>query len=261
MELTLGISPCPNDVWIFAGIILGEVQADDLTFAIDFQDVETLNHKAQAGSLDVAKISFANFIHCKDAYELLSSGGALGRGVGPLLLTNGTEFNSRDEILVPGEFTTANLLLSFYLQGSDKKRHIPFDDLYRELVARKGSQGVVIHENRFTYERDGLTLVQDLGQYWEEQTGYPVPLGGIVSRKSLGLAGRLTSLIRQSLEWAEAHPSRALALCRTHAMEMSDPVMQSHIDLYVNQYSHDLGPDGRAAVEFFLCQQAKMPPK
>ena len=154
-ELTLGISPCPNDVYIFSGLLLGQTQTGGLNFRVEFQDVETLNARAQAGTLDVVKISYANFVHCRDEYDLLPCGGALGRGVGPLLLSNGGDWNPESEVLVPGEFTTANFLLDFYADRPLQKRFLPFDALYAHLLQTPGSQGVVIHEKRFTYQSDG----------------------------------------------------------------------------------------------------------
>ena len=251
-ELTLGISPCPNDVYIFSGILLGHVPMGGLSFRTDFQDVETLNRKAQAGELDVVKVSYANVPRCADAYDLLDSGGALGRGVGPLLLAHGGNWEPDAEVLVPGEFTTANFLLDFYARRPLSKRFLPFDALYEHLRQVPGAQGVVIHEKRFTYAQDGLTLIQDLGTFWEQQTGFPIPLGAILARRSLGLSAEVDRLVRASLAWADAHYEEAFALCRDHASDLTEGVIAAHIGLYVNDYSRDLGPEGRAAVRFFL---------
>jgi 1,4-dihydroxy-6-naphthoate synthase len=192
----------------------------------------------------------------EDEYELLDCGGALGRGVGPLLLANGADaFDPEREVLVPGELTTANFLLDFYLRRPVQKRFLPFDSLYDELCNQKGAQGVVIHEKRFTYAADGLTLLQDLGEHWEAQTGYAIPLGAIVVRRGSGLREPLETAIRQSLAWAETHPDEALTLCRKYAQDLTDGVIQAHIGLYVNEFSRDLGAEGRAAVSFFLDEQ------
>src|SRR5579871_1982224 len=155
-ELTLGISPCPNDVFIFSGLLLDRIDSGGLRFLVDYQDVENLNRRAQQGELDVVKISYANAILCRDDYDLLSCGGALGRGVGPLLLSHDGGWNPDGEVLVPGEHTTANFLLDFYAQRPLRKRYLPFDALYAELCDVPGAQGVVIHEKRFTYEKDRL---------------------------------------------------------------------------------------------------------
>lgn len=254
-ELSLGISPCPNDVYIFSGLILNQTPAEGLHFQIEYHDVETLNQEAQQGALDVAKMSYANLPHVADRYELLDCGGALGRGVGPLLLSNGSVWNPEAEVLVPGEFTTANFLLDFYAGRLLRKRFLPFDALYAELCRTPGSQGVVIHEKRFTYAGDGLTLLTDLGEHWEAKTGYAIPLGCLAAKKELDLASPLEKAIRASLHWANAHYEEAFALCREYAQDLSEGVIQSHIGLYVNAYSESLGEEGRAAVAFFLAQQ------
>jgi 1,4-dihydroxy-6-naphthoate synthase len=268
--LTLGISPCPNDVFVFSGLLLNKIDTHGLDFEVAFQDVENLNQRAQSGDLDVVKISYANYLHCKQEYDLLSRGGALGRGVGPMLLTNAKEtreegketasaFDSTREVLVPGAYTTANFLLDFFADqdgnASLRKRFLPFDALYEELCRTPGAQGVVIHEKRFTFANDGLTLVQDLGEYWEQQTGYAIPLGAICVRRSLGLAAPLDDLIRRSLAWAYVHYADAFALCQQYAQDLSEGVIEAHIKLYVNQFTEALGPEGEAAVNFFLNKQ------
>ena len=253
-ELTLGISPCPNDVYIFSGLLNSAVQADGLTFRVDFQDVETLNAQAQVGTLDVVKISYANYFHCQSRYDLLPNGGALGIGVGPLLLANGGAWNPRAEVLVPGEFTTANFLLDFYARRPLKKRFLPFDALYAELLSVPGAQGVVIHEKRFTYAADGLSLIQDLGDFWERETGFAIPLGAIAASKALD-QDKIAALVRDSLRWAYTHDAEAFALCRKYSQDLNPDVVRAHIELYVNSFSEDVGPEGRAAVEFFLQKQ------
>jgi 1,4-dihydroxy-6-naphthoate synthase len=262
MTLRVGISPCPNDVFIFAGWILGKTPAPRAAF--QYEDVETLNGRARDGACDLVKISYANVPQCP-AYTPLDCGGALGRGCGPLLLTGGEPFDFEREVLVPGERTTANFLLDFWFRSQTaeprraenprlRKRFLPFDALYRELREQRHAQGVVIHEMRFTYARDGLALVRDLGEHWETVTGSPIPLGAVVYRGGANLPGRLEieTAIRASLEWSWAHEAEALELCARHAQDMDPAVMRSHIDLYVNAFSRDLGVQGRAAVEVFL---------
>lgn len=253
-KLSLGISPCPNDVYIFSGLLLGAVRAEGITFQVDFQDVETLNAHAQAGTMDVVKISYANFVHCQAQYNLLPCGGALGHGVGPLLLSNGGRWDADAEVLVPGEFTTANFLLDFYAGRPLRKRFLPFDALYAELLQTPRVQGVVIHEKRFTFAADGLRLVQDLGDFWERQTGFAVPLGAIAARKELDHI-RLAQTVRESLHWAQTHDEEAFALCRQHAQDLNPEVVRAHIALYVNSFSEDVGAEGREAVGFFLSRQ------
>jgi 1,4-dihydroxy-6-naphthoate synthase len=255
-ELSLGISPCPNDVYVFAGILSGAVESP--RFRVHFEDVETLNGLSQRGELDVVKISYANFVHIEADYELLDCGGALGRGCGPLLLTGGgaSALDPDAPVLVPGRHTTANFLLDFWAEGHAlDKRFLPFDALYDALCRTPTAQGVVIHEKRFTYERDGLRLVQDLGAHWESATGFAIPLGAIAARRSLDAKAELGAAVKRSIAWADAHPQDALALCREHAQEFTDDVMAAHIALYVNDYTRDLGDDGRAAVAFFLDRQ------
>ena len=253
-KLRLGISPCPNDVYIFSGLLLGAIKADGLAFDVDFQDVETLNSRAQSGTTDVVKISYANYYHCQDRYDLLPCGGALGRGVGPLLLSNSGAWNPDWEVLVPGKYTTANFLLDFYAGQPLRKRFLPFDSLYAELLTVPNTQGVVIHEKRFTYAADGLTLIQDLGDHWEHQTGFAIPLGAIAARKELDQE-KLADTVRQSLRWAYAHDDEAFALCREYSQDLNPEVVRAHIALYVNSFSEDVGLEGEAAVAFFLAKQ------
>ena len=254
-NLTLGISPCPNDVYIFSGLLLGKIPTHGLSFTADFQDVETLNARAQAGIIDVVKISYANYVHCQAGYDLLDCGGALGRGVGPLLLSNGGgAWNPDAEVLVPGEYTTANFLLDFYAGRPLKKRFLPFDALYAELLAVPATQGVVIHEKRFAYAADGLHLIQDLGDHWEQQTDYAIPLGAIAARRTLDKA-QLEAIVQDSLRWARANDAEASALCREHSQDLNPDVVRAHINLYVNSFSEHIGSEGRAAVAFFLEKQ------
>ena len=261
-HLSLGISPCPNDIFIFAGILLGHVSSSSFTFSPDFQDVQTLNERALAGNKgnsDILKISYAAYPAIAQTYELLPCGGALGRGVGPLLLLNDNAPIDPDApIFVPGEQTTANFLLDFYLKKPISKTYLPFDALYEHLLATPGARGVVIHEKRFTYQKDGLTLIQDLGEYWEEKTSYPIPLGAIIVKRSLGkeTTEEIADLIRQSIKWAEANPEETLNLCKKYADDMQEEVIKAHIGLYVNSYSYDLGDEGQEAVAFFLSQFA-----
>ena len=252
MKLKVGISPCPNDVFIFSGLLLGQIEtAWNPEFV--FEDVQTLNRLAQNNSCDLVKISYANALNCPN-YKLLNCGGALGRGCGPLLLTGGNPWNPEVETLVPGEQTTANFLFDFWSGGSQRKRFLPFDELYRELCTRPDAQGVVIHEMRFTYARDGLKLVQDLGEYWERKTGFPIPLGALAyqQQSDMPTTGEIEAVIRASLDWAWAHESEALELCAKHSQSMESEVMRSHIDLYVNEFTRNLGEAGTAAVEFFF---------
>ena len=252
MNLKVGISPCPNDVFIFSGLLLGKIQAS-WTAEFLFVDVQTLNGLAQKNACDLIKISYANAPNCPD-YELLNCGGALGRGCGPLLLTGGEPWNPNAEILVPGEQTTANFLLDFWANRSLRKRFIPFDTLYRELCSNPAAQGVVIHEMRFTYARDGLKLIQDLGGHWEEQTGFPIPLGALAYQQQDDMPPieEIEDAVRSSLDWAWDHEAEALELCTRYSQSMEPAVLRAHVDLYVNEFTRDLGDKGREAVNYFL---------
>lgn len=280
MKLSLAISPCPNDVFIFAGLIGGAVRAAGLEFACEFLELESLNRGAREGRWDVAKISYANAAGLP-GYRLLRCGGALGRGCGPLLLSNRAAadgragFDPSAPVLVPGERTTAHFLLEFFHRNGQvtgagvpapvaglRKEFLPFDALYRRLLAPEPCQGVVIHEMRFTYARDGLFLVRDLGAFWESATGHPIPLGAVAlsaaaEARAPGLGAAVESAIRASLDWSYAHEAEALALCRHHSQSMDEAVLRSHIALYVNGFSRDLGPEGDRAVAHFLELQAR----
>lgn len=265
MRLTAAISPCPNDVFIYAGLLLGEVRDPEWEIAWEFHELETLNLGAAGGRWDLVKISYANFRACEPGYTLLRCGGALGRGCGPLLLSNGGAWDPGAEVLVPGERTTANFLLDFFHAGAPdarplRKAFLPFDRLYRRLLEGAPCQGVVIHEMRFTFAADGLRLIRDLGAHWEEKTAHPIPLGAMALRRSLeqaepDAAARAEALIRASLGWSRAHPEAALDLCRRSGQSLSESVLRSHIDLYVNDFSLDLGSEGEAAVAHFLERQ------
>jgi 1,4-dihydroxy-6-naphthoate synthase len=251
-RLRIGISPCPNDVWIFAGLLLGHVApgAD-----ADFEDVQTLNERAASGGpgWDLVKVSYAAWPTIRDSHVLLEAGGALGRGCGPLLLRNGLGGWDPDApVWIPGRQTTARFLLRSWLGDEPRLAcFAPFDEVYARLCAEPGAQGVVIHEKRFTYGRDGLNLLADLGEAWEQRTGCPIPLGAIAAPIGSPV-DVLTDRVRASLAWAEAHPDAALALCANYAAEMDEDVMRSHIGLYVNDWTRDLGEDGRRAVGTFL---------
>ena len=264
MKISCAVSPCPNDVFIFSGLITGEVAVPGLEWEFRFEDIETLNRLALAGAPGLIKVSAA-LVGKLPGYQVLSSGGAIGRGCGPLLLGHRPALDERRPLLLPGRHTTARFLCHFYLKEQHpywkliEKKFMPFDALYRELVDHPDSQGVVIHESRFTYERDGLTCIRDLGAYWEGATGYPIPLGVIVAGSAAGgietNPGQLSDAVRRSLEWAYQHEEEAMNLCREYAQEMEDSVMRAHVDLYVNDYSLNMGEAGRRALDFLLSQQ------
>lgn len=251
--LTLGYSPCPNDTYIFNALVNGMVELSGARLAQpQLEDVETLNEWAMAAKLDITKVSFHAYGHLRRNYRLLPSGAALGRGCGPLLIT-GPHPKPADpakwRIAIPGRYTTAALLLQLYRPGSEVVI-MRFDRIMDALEAGTVDAGVIIHESRFTYQERGLSCLQDLGAWWEEETGLPIPLGCIVLRKELEhLHQNVAAAIRNSILWADAHPEEGLPYIRSHAQEIEPEVMQSHIRLYVNDFSKDIGQEGQAAID------------
>jgi len=257
--LSLGYSPCPNDTYIFHALIHGQIPCGELTFTERLEDVETLNQLALQGALDLTKISFHAFGHLRDRYVLLRSGAALGRGCGPLIVADGAitlEQLRGKAIAIPGQLTTANLLLQLYLGGTDKLLILPFDQIMDAVRQGQAAAGVIIHESRFTYQQYGLKQLVDLGQWWEEETGHPIPLGGILAKRNLGeeRIRQVDQALRRSIEYAHSHPQQATSYIREHAQELDDTVIRRHIDLYVNDYSLDLSKDGLAAIACLLAR-------
>lgn len=257
-SLSLGYSPCPNDTFIFYALTHGLVDPGGLTFAQpELDDVEQLNLWAMAGRLDITKLSFHALGHVLDEYCLLSAGSALGRGCGPLLvaahpLSPGEAAAKR--IAIPGRYTTAALLLKMFLPDCVELVEMRFDRIMAAIVSGDVEAGVIIHESRFTYPEYGLHCLVDLGQWWEETAGMPIPLGGIAARRSLGeqTIVMVDRLIRESLRYAFANPQACLPYIQAHSQELEPATVQAHIELYVNDFSLDLGTEGRAAVESFL---------
>lgn len=256
MKLTLGFSPCPNDTFIFDALVNKKIDIEGFEFDVALADVETLNQWALQGKLDITKLSFPAFFRSLQNYTLLSAGSALGKGVGPLLITDSPQELSDEEInqasvALPGIHTTANLLFSYaYPEATDKKFMI-FSAIEDALVNKETDLGVIIHENRFTYQNKGLHKVKDLGEYWEEKMELPIPLGGIAINQSIkrSVALKVNELIRKSLEYAFKNYPVITDYVKQHSQEMSEDVMRKHIDLYVNNYSLDLGDEGKLAIE------------
>jgi 1,4-dihydroxy-6-naphthoate synthase len=252
--LTLGYSPCPNDTFIFYALVHGRVALPGCTLQERLEDVETLNTLALQGALDLTKISYHAFAHLRRDYCLLRSGGALGRGCGPLVVARQEttmESLRGKRLAIPGRLTTANLLLQLYGEGFDNLLVLPFHRIMAAVAEGDADAGVIIHESRFTFPQHGLQQVLDLGQWWEEETGLPIPLGGILARRTLGanLIAGIDAALRASVEYAFAHPGESKDYIKQHSQELSDPVIESHIRLYVNDFSRDLGNEGRAAIE------------
>ena len=259
-KLTLGFSPCPNDTFIFEALANGRIETGELRFEPVLEDVETLNQWALEGKLDISKISFATLLQLKDRYALLPSGSALGRGCGPLLVSrtpiSPDQVSSRS-IAIPGIHTTANLLLDFSFPSASRRIPMRFSAIEDAVLEGTADLGVLIHENRFTYEARGLFRVLDLGEFWEAKTGAPIPLAGIAAKKSLPptVRKRIGELIRESLVHAYSQGPELSAYVTSHAQAMDPEVMRRHISLYVNAYTMDLGPEGRKAVRI-LSRQA-----
>ena len=259
MKLSLGFSPCPNDCFMFDAIVNKRIDLEGLEFSIRLADVEALNTSAFAGEADVTKLSYHAYAYCTGRYVLLDAGSALGRNCGPLLISR-RSIAKEDvaagglRIAIPGRYTTANFLFGLAFPHAQDKTELLFSAIEPALLDDQFDAGLIIHENRFTYEAKGLKKIIDLGEFWEGETGAPIPLGGIVIKRSLPdeVKRCVNRVLRRSVEYAFAHRAASLDYVRAHAQEMSEDVMYRHIDLYVNEYSVDLGVDGRRAVELLF---------
>ncbi len=254
MKLRIGISPCPNDTFIFDALYSKTIDTAPFEFEFVFEDVETLNNLALKGELDIIKLSYANYFNVLERYVMLNSGGALGTGVGPLLISNEaldlTNMSSY-RIAIPGIHTTANFLLSYAFPGQLQKNEYIFSAIEDAVLNHEADAGVIIHENRFTYQLKGLHKLMDLGEYWEQQTGMPIPLGGIAIKRNMDhdIQKKINLLIKESiLSSRKCYPALS-EFVTCHAQEMNEDVMRHHIDLYVNDYSIDLGEKGKMAVQ------------
>lgn len=256
-NLTLGFSPCPNDTFIFNALVNGLVNSAELSFTERLLDVEQLNQMALASELDITKVSFHLYGHIRENYTLLPAGSALGRGCGPLLVSGkncSLESLSDLPVALPGRYTTAALLLQLFAPQLKNLVYMPFNRIMPAVAAGKAAAGVIIHESRFTFREYGLCQLADLGEWWESDTGFPIPLGGIVAKKSLGnsIITTVSKLLRESVTYAFANPQSAKTYIRKHSQEMSDEICAAHIGLYVNEYSLDLGTEGEQAVRNLL---------
>jgi 1,4-dihydroxy-6-naphthoate synthase len=261
VKLSLAFSPCPNDCFMFDAIVNRRIDLEGLEFAVTLADIEALNHAAFAGEPDVTKLSFHSYAYCADRYVLLDAGSALGRNCGPLLISKraiGQEevAGGNVRIAIPGRYTTANFLCGLAFPNAQDKTEVLFSDIEPAVLDGRVDAGLIIHENRFTYQAKGLRKIIDLGEFWETETGAPIPLGGIVTKRSLPdeVKQAMNRVMRRSVEYAFAHRDASLPYVRAHAQEMSEDVMYRHIDLYVNDYSIDLGADGKRAVEVLFAR-------
>lgn len=253
MRLSLSFSPCPNDTFIFEPIVNHKVDLEGLEFNITLDDVENLNKSAIDHIPDITKLSFNAFTSLSNHYQLLNSGSALGNKCGPLLISKKNiklEDLPNLKIAIPGIHTTAYLLLKFAFPNANNIIEMLFSDIEDAVLTGKSEAGLIIHENRFTYHLKGLEKVIDLGEYWENKTGCPIPLGGIVVRRSFNeeLKLKINRILSNSIKFAFDNPKSGMPYIRQHAQEMDENVMLSHIDLYVNDYTKDLGIKGKNAI-------------
>ena len=258
--ISLGFSPCPNDCFIFDAMLHGKIDTEGLAFDVFMEDVETLNQKAFRGELDVTKLSYHAYAHLVKEYQLLNAGSALGNNCGPLLISKkGDVSNLKSQIsslkiAIPGKYTTANFLLSLAFPDAKNKVEMVFSEIEDAVLTGKVDAGLIIHENRFTYEEKGLKKIIDLGEFWETLAKAPIPLGGIVIKRSFPdeVKKKFDRVLRKSVEYAFANPKSSLNFVKANAQEMSEEVMYKHIDLYVNNYSVDLGVEGKRAVKLLF---------
>ena len=260
--LTLGFSPCPNDTFMFYPLVHGLIDTKEIVYRERLEDVETLNRLALAGELDVSKVSYHALGHIRDRYALLRSGSALGRGCGPLLVAadmiDPADLRGRT-IAVPGRYTTAKLLLRLFDPALDKFIIMPFNEIMDAVLCGNVDAGLIIHESRFTYQGFGLHKLLDLGEWWEKETGLPIPLGGIVARRSLGMEtiAAIERALQDAVEYSKIHPGEAARYIGEHAQEMSPEVCAAHIGLYVNDFSANLGDEGVQAINCLLQRAEK----
>lgn len=264
-RLTLGFSPCPNDCFMFDALVHGKIDTKHLVFEPVIEDVETLNKMAFVGKLDVTKLSYHAFAYLTSIYQLLTSGSALGFNCGPLLIAKPrtVERIKKDpsalsslKVAIPGKYTTANFLLSIAYPDMKNKNEMIFSEIEEAVISGKMDLGLIIHENRFTYQQKGLVKITDLGEWWEAYSASAIPLGGIVVKRDLSLEDRLlvNDLVRKSTEYAFANPTDVMPFVKKHAQEMDERVMKQHIELYVNKFSVDLGETGRKAVDLLFAK-------
>ena len=262
MKLTIGFSPCPNDTFIFDAMINGQIDTQGLEFDYVLEDVETLNRWAAEGRLDITKLSYNAFLHVVNDYALLHSGSALGKGVGPLLISK-TPFDisalAGKRIAIPGVNTTANLLLSLAFPEAKNKEALVFSEIEQAVLSGAYDAGLIIHESRFTYAQKGLHKLIDLGDWWENTMNAAIPLGGIVMKRSFDsdTCAKVDAVIKASLAYSWKHYPELSPFVTAHAQEMEEKVMRQHIDLYVNEYTTDLGNEGRNAINTLFSQAHK----
>lgn len=257
---SLGFSPCPNDCFIFDALVNNKIDTEGIKFNVELHDVETLNTKALNGELDITKLSFNAYGHVLNNYILLRAGSALGFNCGPILIQktnqNTQKLNENSKIAIPGKLTTANFLLSLAYPNVKNKLEYVFSDIENAVLSGEVDAGLIIHESRFTYEEKGLKKIIDLGEFWESLIHSPIPLGGIVIRRTIEveLQQKINKLIKNSVEFAFSNPLSSREFVKAHAQEMSNEVIKKHIDLYVNNFSSDLGDVGTNAIKLMFAK-------
>lgn len=259
MKFKIGFSPCPNDTFIFDALVNKKIDTEGFEFEVLLEDVQTLNVWAISKKLDVSKISYGALPLVLKDYLVLNSGGALGAGVGPLLITKKQNENilssiEKMTVAIPGKNTTAHMLFSYAFPSAINKQFLVFNEIEDAVLTGKADAGVIIHENRFTYADKGLIKLIDLGDFWEKKTQFPIPLGGIIVKKSFNtkVQQKLDRLIRKSIEYSFNNYPAVSSFVSNHSQEMSEEVMRKHINLYVNNFSLDLGAKGKAAIDKLL---------
>jgi 1,4-dihydroxy-6-naphthoate synthase len=254
MKLTLGFSPCPNDTFIFDAMVHGRIDTEGLEFDYFLADVEELNRKAFSAQVDITKMSYHAYAYAAENYLILDSGSALGRRNGPLLISkrkiNPDELSDK-KIAIPGKYTTANLLFSIAWPEAVNKKEYMFSDIEEALIKEEVDAGLIIHETRFTYQNKGLKKIADMGEFWENLTDMPIPLGAIVIKRSVPheTALKVNRVLRRSIEYAFKNSMASFDFVVGNAKEMDKDVMNNHIKLFVNEFTMDLGKEGKAAIE------------
>lgn len=264
-KLTLGFSPCPNDTFIFDALVHQKIDTEGLEFEVVMKDVEELNRMAFKEELDITKLSYHAYGHLMNEYMLLNSGSALGKNCGPLLITTKEKKDvfssdpSSFKVAIPGRYTTANFLLSLAFPTIKDKEEMLFSEIETAVLNGKVDAGLIIHENRFTYQDKGLVKIEDLGEFWERTSQAPIPLGGICIKRSQSqdIQQRVDRVIKKSIQYAFENPAASRNFIQDHAQEIEDDVIQQHIELYVNDYSVDLGEEGKRAVELLYDKAVK----
>jgi 1,4-dihydroxy-6-naphthoate synthase len=267
MKLTLGFSPCPNDTFIFDAMVHGRVDTEGLEFDYFLADVEELNRKAFSAEVDITKMSYHAYAYAAGNYLILDSGSALGRKNGPLLISRKPvkpEELSQKLIAIPGKYTTANLLFSIAWPEALLKKEYLFSDIEEALINDEVDAGLIIHETRFTYHKKGLIKIADMGEFWEHLTDKPIPLGAIVIKRSVPeeIALKVNRVLRRSLEYAYKNSMASYDFVVHNAQEMDKDVMNNHIKLFVNEFTMNLGAEGRSAIDklFDVAMEKKVIP-